>query len=250
MKSKGDDNTYSWILPVDIDAVEVMVLDEVGNVGGHCQPISRSDTVTENHVRARIGGKCPSTDRQDTRCAYDLFEQVELVGGTRRGAVGDLDLIRRGEGTKSEINVCVSTQVNLRDILIEARPLQVETLVEANFPVCGRFITLHNSCAAVRDTAVGTILGGSRGASAGVDTEVGCCTALEGLSATLIDCKKSTQPLSQGSAYLAPHITARIQRALVECGNIRSPRGGQCSGNLWPTFCIGKRGRHWRITLT
>lgn len=110
MKSKGDDNTYSWILPVDIDAVEVMVLDEVGNVGGHCQPISRSDTVTENHVRARIGGKCPSTDRQDTRCAYDLFEQVELVGGTRRGAVGDLDLIRRGEGTKSEINVCVSTQ--------------------------------------------------------------------------------------------------------------------------------------------
>lgn len=57
MKGEGGDNTYSWILPVNVDAVEVIVVDEVGNIGSHRQPVGRSDAITENHIGARISGE-------------------------------------------------------------------------------------------------------------------------------------------------------------------------------------------------
>jgi hypothetical protein len=50
--------------------------------------------------------------------------------------------------------------------------------------------------------------------------------------------------------YLAPHITASIQRTWVERGYVRPTGRGRRARDLWPTESIGDRRRHWRVTLT
>ncbi len=109
--------SYPRILPVNVDAIEAILVDEVGNVGGHGQTIGGSDALTKDHISARVGGKIPTTDGQDAPRALDPSEDVELVGGRR---AGDLNRIGRGEHPKAEIDVRVSRNVELGDVLVEA----------------------------------------------------------------------------------------------------------------------------------
>lgn len=91
-RRESGDCSYPRVLPVNIDAIEVVVFDEIGDVGGHGQTVGGSDAFPKNHVSAWVGGKCPAANGKNAFCALDLSEQVELVGGC---FVRNLDLIGR-----------------------------------------------------------------------------------------------------------------------------------------------------------
>lgn len=127
----------------------------------------------------------------------------------------------------------VSRDVELRDVLVEAGTLQVEAFIETNASVRCRRATPHDFGATVRNTAVGTRCRGSRGPRAGVGAEPGCRTTL-GLWSAIRSIAKW-----RNDTYLTPYVAARIERALVKQGDIRSARRGRGAGHLWPTNCIG-----------
>lgn len=92
-QSASGDCSYPRVLPVNIDTIEVVVFDEVGDIGGHGQTISGSDAFPENHVSARVSRKRPPTYRQNAFCALDFLKLVEFIGCCD---VGNLDHIGRG----------------------------------------------------------------------------------------------------------------------------------------------------------
>lgn len=47
--------SYPRILPVNVDAIQVIVVDKVGNISGHSKTIGGSDALAKDHVGARIG---------------------------------------------------------------------------------------------------------------------------------------------------------------------------------------------------
>lgn len=42
------------VLPVNVDIIKVVVLNEVGNVLGHLHPVGRNDTIAEDIVSAGV----------------------------------------------------------------------------------------------------------------------------------------------------------------------------------------------------
>jgi hypothetical protein len=72
----------------------------------------------------------------------------------------------------------VSININLRDVLKEAGPLQIESLVKSNAPILRGRTAQHDIGAAIGNAAIGALSRGSGGARASIGAEIGSRTAL------------------------------------------------------------------------
>ena len=66
--------TYSWILPVYIDAVNTLVFDKLSEVAGKCVTII-DDSLTDDVVGRGFGRVSPTTERYN---AFNILKPLEV----------------------------------------------------------------------------------------------------------------------------------------------------------------------------
>ena len=208
------------VFPVDIDTVEIMLLDKIGDAGGHLQAVGWLDTFAEDVVGVGVGREGPATESQDP---FDILEALELAEFIRRQGVANQDLVRRCQCAKSKMNMGVFRSVDLERILVKALAAQPVTLEVGDLDGAGPgpFDHVH---ATVGNAAVGAGLGRPRRAGVGVDAIV------------------------LGDAALAPDIATGVQRAGVEIGDFGTVRWRLGARLLRTAHGIGDRAREWGLS--
>lgn len=167
--------TYTRVFPINVNAIEVVVLDEVGNVGRQLHAVGGRSSLAKDLVRLGLCRKVPSTKRENLLGPAKIPKVVELV---LRHVVANADLVVGRNVAKAKVQVRVLGLVNLQSVLEETLSLELESLVVADAAVLGGRVSLDDLGAAVGDAAVGAGLGCARGAGAGVGAELVCRAAL------------------------------------------------------------------------
>lgn len=167
--------TYTRVFPINVNAIEVVILDEVGNVGRQLHTVGGRSSLAKDLVRLGLSRKVPSTKRENLLRAAKIPKVVELV---LHHVVANADLVVGRNVAKAKVQVRVLGLVNLESVLEEALSLELESFIVADAAVLGGRVSLDDLGAAVGDAAVGAGLGCARGAGAGVSAEVVCRAAL------------------------------------------------------------------------
>ncbi len=172
---EGMDLTNPGVLPVNVDPVKAIFVDEVGNVGCHGHPICRLDALAEDEVRASIRRKRPASNRKDLLGSHDLPETAKLV---RAKDIADLDLVVRREAGKCKVQVGELGRVDLAGVLKQTRAAETKALEVADVSENGGSCALDNVGAAVGNTPGSARGGRSRRPGVGIGAELGCGAAL------------------------------------------------------------------------
>ena len=151
--------TYPRILPVKIDAIQVVGDNKIDNIGSESLTMAIPNTSTEDGVGVGVGGEAPAAEAENTRYAGQFDKAIELV---LRPA--DVDLPIAGDICKSKVYIAVvSVALELRDVHVQAGALQVPRFKVANAQLRGPWRRLAVYIrAAIGDTAICLGLGRSR----------------------------------------------------------------------------------------
>src|SRR3569833_45244 len=180
--------TYARILPVNVDSIQAVCVDEIGNVLGKSLTVGRGGPVAEDLIRSRVGREGPATKRQNLFYALEALELLELKP---REIVAHFNLEILGDGPEGEVDMGVLFGVDLAGVHVEAVTSEVESLEVTHSPERIRCRADLDVRPAVGDAPVRSGLGSSGGSKAGVRAELG------------------------RGATLAPDVAACVERTLV-----------------------------------
>jgi hypothetical protein len=162
------------------------VLDnKVSNLPRNLNTISRRDSLAENLVRSIVVGESPAAKGKDPLGPFNACEFCKLVCG-ERVADFNLKVWSWGQCIETKVKVSVLRRVNLEGVLVQALAAQTVALEigELDTTVAS---SPDNINTAVRDTAIGALLGSARRAGISVNTKVPVNSTLALYIATCVE---------------------------------------------------------------
>lgn len=92
--------THTWVFPVNVNTVKIVVLHEICNVSCKLLAISRTGSLAENLVCGRLRREVPAAEADNSLRTRDKLEVLELIVGR---FVVDADFIVGGDIGKTEM---------------------------------------------------------------------------------------------------------------------------------------------------
>jgi hypothetical protein len=143
-------STYTWVFPVQVDTVEVVIVHERNQVVLELFTIRRLRCLAQDLEGAGLGAECPASKRNNLLDSRHGFEELELLLNDR---ICDFNsVVSSGNVRECKMNVSVLSRINLIDVHSQALAIEVPRLKVCHFDLACWSRTFDNVSAAITDT--------------------------------------------------------------------------------------------------
>lgn len=93
-------DTYTWILPIKVNTIQLVVIDKVHNLSSKGLPLVCLDSLSQNRVGRNTDGEGPSTKSNNALDSLETLEGLELAI-----CIFNIDLVVLGNVGKGKVNM-------------------------------------------------------------------------------------------------------------------------------------------------